>query len=185
MLNSLLEEMEGDARAPQQTPAERLKALVPLVKTMQERKSEVDRLEEELKLANEALRYVSEVQIPDLFDELGLEEIKVEGKKVTVTRGYAASITQETAPVAFKWLRDNGHGEIIKHTVAVELKKGEEESHEKLVKFLSESGQTYSDKEAVHPQTLKAFVTEQMKTPGVELPQDVFHVFPLRQTKIK
>ena len=105
------------------------------------------------------------------------------GEKITVKREYAASITAEKQGEAFRWLRENGHEGIIKHDLAVNLKKGEEQEFTRLIKVVDELGLTYTDKEFVHPQTLKSFVKEQISS-GSNLPLETFSVFPVRKTKI-
>jgi ferritin len=45
-------------------------------------------------------------------------------------------------------------------------------------------GVSYKDKNFVHPQTLQAFVKEQIEN-GAEFPTELFKVYPLRSTKVK
>jgi len=146
---------------------------------------EVEALQEHLKEAEERQKELSMGKIPDLFDELGLSVIKMkDGKVVEINRSFAATISAENKDDCFNWLRKNGHDGIIKHDLTVKLKKGEEAEVAALISDLNERGLTYSDKEHVHPMTLKAFVREQIEK-GSDLPQDKFGVFPIRKTKIK
>ena len=147
--------------------------------------AEINQITEKLVEKQKELEQISENEIPDLFDELGLSEIKLaDGRKVTVERGFAASITEKTRPEAHGWLRANGHEALIKHSLSVNLKKGEEKEHKKILDVLNKLNLNYRDKEAVHPQTLKAFVREQMER-KVNIPQNAFNVYPIRKTKIK
>jgi hypothetical protein len=141
--------------------------------------------EEELVILNERLRMISEIKIPDIFDELGFDKVKLKsGQTVEIKRGYAATITEENRTAAFDWLKNTNNDGIIKHDVTVKLKKGESEDHKKIVEFIKKEGLSYEDKEHVHPATLKSFVNEQI-TNGVDFPMDTFKVFPIRKTKIK
>ncbi len=184
--NDLMSQMAADS-APGATSlpsAENLHRLASLVTSMQLHEERIDRMTKELADEKEQLRKLSMEEIPDLFDELGLSVVKLaDGQSVEVRRSYAASITQKNWPQAKAWLEQNGHGAIISHDLTVKLKKGEEEQHVVIVEALDEAGLSYKDKEHVHPQTLKAFAKEQMES-GTDIPQDVFGIFPVRQTKV-
>lgn len=176
---------EDVASSQSRTPTnEELQQLSTLVQSLQEQEQEVDRITEDLKKAKEKLQEVSMERIPNLFDQLGLSQIKLaSGETVEVRRTFAAHISQKNWPAAVKWLRDNGHEAIVKHDVIVKLKKGEEEQHRSLIAQLNDDGFSYADKESVHPQTLKAFVTEQIES-GADIPMDTFGVHPVRTTKV-
>lgn len=164
------------------------KRMADLAKLVQEQKNleeTIAEYEEALEELNRKLREVSEIKIPDIFDELGFDQVKLKtGEKVEIKRGFAATLSEENKPAAFKWLEETNNDGIIKHDVTVKLKKGESEEHDEILKFLTEKGFTFEDKQHIHPATLKSFVTEQMEM-GSDIPQDVFKVFPIRKTKIK
>ena len=152
---------------------------------MRDAESVVEEMEEELKKAKSTLYDLQMIRIPDVFDEIGLSQIKLlDGAKVEIKRSYAANISQDRQFECFEFLRKNGHESIIKHDVTAKLKKGDAEEHEKIVKVLMELGTTFTDKEFVHPMTLKAFVKEQIEK-GADFPQEVFGVHPIRKTSIK
>ena len=124
-------------------------------------------------------------EIPDLFDELGLSQLKLsDGTSITIKRRYLASITEENKGNCFKWLKINNHDSIIKHDITVNLKKGEKKEATKIIGILKKIGVTFKDKEHIHPKTLEAFVKEQIEN-GEKFPQETFKVFPLRQAKVK
>jgi hypothetical protein len=142
-------------------------------------------LEEDLKQAKKDLAYYITKIIPDIFDELGLKTIVLsDGAKVTVDSGFVASIKKENQPIAYKWLRENNHGDLIKHELTVKLTAGEDEFANDIKEDLNLLGATYSDKESVHYQTLKSFVNEQMEN-GTKIPEDIFGIHPIRTAKIK
>jgi len=178
----MAEDMESAAT---KTPTnQEISELADLVTLMQLQEKEVTRLEDELKEAKKALMDTSMERIPNLFDQVGLSEIKLaNGQTVSVKRQFAAHISQKNWPAALQWLRENGHEAIVKHDVTVKLKKGEDDQHRSLVAQLNDGGFSYADRESVHPGTLKAFVTEQLES-GVDLPMDTFGVHPVRTTKV-
>ncbi len=184
MEQTLLDEMAADADVGQVTD-DKLAQLSKLCIDLKAKERELEELEETLKKKKESYRLISEVEIPDLFDSLHLSQIKLDsGEVVEIKREYAATITEEKKPAAFSWLKNNGHESIIKHDVAVTIKKGETQEYAELLKFVSGLGVSYSDKEYVHPMTLKSFVKEQISA-GIDFPQETFSVFPVRKTKIK
>ena len=138
---------------------------------------------------------IAEVELPDAMDEVGLKEFAMsEGGKVTVKRSFIASIKKDNEPEAFKWLRDNEHGALIKRDILCRFGMDQEKAADKLVALLKKSKQTYAEKAAVHSGTLKAFVNEQMTSPvdpdtlkkGQSIfPQDLFGVFPYRKASVK
>jgi len=186
--NNVLSEMMEDVqkeKSPLELNQMKMEELSMLVKLQIGVEETIADYEEELVILNERLRMISEIKIPDIFDELGFDKVKLKsGQTVEIKRGYAATITEENRTAAFDWLKNTNNDGIIKHDVTVKLKKGESEDHKKIVEFIKKEGLSYEDKEHVHPATLKSFVNEQI-TNGVDFPMDTFKVFPIRKTKIK
>lgn len=182
--NDLLAEDVAESSETRTPTNKELDELTSLVQAMQLQGQEVDRLSEELSQANDKLRDTQRERIPNLFDQLGLSQIKLAtGESVEVKRSFAAHISKKNWPAALRWLRKHGHEAIVKHDVTIKLKKGEEEAHRSLVAKLNDDGFSYADNEGVHPQTLKAFVKEQIEA-GADLPMETFGVHPLRTTKV-
>jgi hypothetical protein len=186
MLEDLFDEdLRRDEPGETSGGLEKLGELARLVKKMRDLGQGIEKQEEALNRIREEYRQLNETVIPDLFDELQLSVVKLDsGEKVEVVRDYATSITEKNQPVAFGWLKKNGHDSIIKHVVAVTMKKGEQDKYKQIISALGKVGVAFTDKKAVHPQTLKAFVKELITT-GVDFPQEAFGVFPIRKTKVK
>lgn len=146
---------------------------------------EVEDLENRLKEKQEALKQIQEKDLPEALSECGLSEIKlVDGSKVTVKPFYQANPPKETYDKAMSWLRDNGHGDLIKNDVTVSFGKGEDDRAVDFKRFLSDNGTSYTDKTGVHPMTFKAFVREQVET-GQNLPFDLLGIFIGQKATIK
>lgn len=186
LFDEMLKDVEEQSKPSLQALNDaKMNELARLVQEQMNIEKTIAEYEECLEKLKEDLRQVSEIKIPDIFDELGFDKIKLKsGEKIEIKRGYAATISEENRAAAFDWLKENNHDDIIKHDVIVKLKKGESEDHTKITEFLEKEGVPYEDKEHIHPATLKAFVNEQMEA-GSDIPQDVFKVFPIRKTKIK
>jgi hypothetical protein len=179
--------MTNDAiETTQEVPKEeKLGELAKAVKKMMDLDQQLQKIQENFSRLNSEYENIQKNVIPDIFDEIGISDFTMaDGTKVRVDRDYAASITEENKPRAFGWLKKQGHEDIIKHDVVVKLKKGEIDTYKELVNDLNLMGIDYNDKEYVHPQTLKAFVKEQMAN-GSNIPQEAFGIFPIRITKLK
>lgn len=174
--------VDGAGEAPSK---ENLGKLSNMVKNLLIYVENIERTEEVLK---ELCRNRDKIQmesIPDLFDELSMSKFVLDdGTGVEVKRGFVGSVTEETRLKAFKWLEKNGHDAIIKHDFTVKLKKGEKEQAKEIREDLELLDVPYSEKEHIHPQTLKAFINEQMEN-GADIPQDAFNIFPIRKAIIK
>jgi len=160
--------------------------LIELIDRMIELEDRVKSLEEELKAEEADLRLLSQEAIPSKMDELQLTEASLQdGTKVTVSQKVKASIPTDPdkRSEALSWLRDNGHGSLIKNEVTASFGRGEDEMAEELLKELTEKEFSVSKKQDVHYQTLNAFVNEQLRE-AQNIPLDLFNAFTYRQTKI-
>lgn len=142
-------------------------------------------LEAELNRARETHKDLSERQIPELMDNIGIEEFKTNtGLKISIAETIRASIPKAKAPLAFAWLREKGHAALIKRAISVSFGRGEEAAADEFAQKLTDEAVEYGDKSAVHPSTLSAFVREQLAE-GEEIPIDLFGVHRQRASKIK
>ena len=152
--------------------------------------------------------------IPNALREVGMTELKLrDGSKLTVEPSITASIPEFYWPQAEQWLIDHDKDGIIKNVVALAFDKGENEAsiwfkelaqilvanedfRGKVQALLDEHKQEIEDhiddplvaevsaKKSVHPQTLKAFVREQMRQ-GVDVPDQLFGLYITNKAKIK
>jgi DnaJ-class molecular chaperone len=162
-----------------------LKTLSRLAQLARDKKDEIAEKEEALKRANNDLRKLIEIDIPEAMREGQVQSIALEdGTKITVKPDVFASITAEMQDRAFAWLREHEMGGVIKHQVKADFGKNEGDAADKLLKFCEENNIPIADKETVHPQTLKALVKEQLEK-GVDVPYDVFAIQAVTLAVIK
>jgi hypothetical protein len=144
-----------------------------------------DRLEAEIKDINRQLEEVATKLLPNAMQALGLEEIKLtDGSKVSVSQFYSASIKEENRDPAHTWLRDNGHGGLIKNDFEINFGKGEDKKAEDLRKVLVKKQVPFAEHSSVHSSTLRAWLKEQIEG-GVNVPLELFGAFIGRKAKIK
>tara|TARA_Y100000361_G_C11094418_1_gene308248 strand:- start:244 stop:765 length:522 start_codon:yes stop_codon:yes gene_type:complete len=161
-----------------------LKVVADLAKYQDTLETKIKRAEEDLATLKEQFKQVSQVDLPEALAETGLSEVKlVDGTKITVQQFYNASIPKDKTDEAFKWLRDNDHADLIKNTISCDFGRGEDGDAKILKESLTNSGLSFTDKVGVHPQTLKAFVREQVES-GQKLPLDLLGVYIGQKTKI-
>lgn len=144
-----------------------------------------EELEKEIATSKIKTQRLTDVSIPEKMAELGLEEIKLKsGHKLALQPIFGASVPDTRKPEAWKWLRDNGYGSLIKTTIGLSFGMGEENAAYEARVALSAAGVSFNDKEDVHPSTLKSFVTEQYEN-GKTFPEALFGAFTKTIAKIK
>jgi hypothetical protein len=146
----------------------------------------VARLEEELTEAKSTARLISEVQMPELLKEAGMSEFTTaDGIRIALKEQIFGSIPAATAEEAFSWLEENGHARLIKRTFAIDFGKDDEKWADKFERDLAQRKKPLNckRKRAVHPQTLRAFVREQLDK-GVAIPMDTFGVHCRNVSKV-
>ena len=149
-----------------------------------ETQNEISAFEEKLKQLKSTETTLSEQTIPDLMHRAGIASIKLDdGTKVEVKPFYSAKIPISRTEEAFTWLRDNGHGDLIKNNVMVTFQRKQDNEAKSLVAELRDKGHNVKQAEKVEPMTLKAFVKEQIQD-GKNVPVDLFGVYVASKTKI-
>lgn len=96
-------------------------------------------------------------KVYEILTDLGLSEATTaSGKRVKIVEHVSPKILEETS--FYTWLNENGYGDMVK--TALDFGKGEFSS--KVRQALDNAGAVYVEKQAVHPQTLKAWVKRQL-----------------------
>ena len=141
--------------------------------------------EKELKELKRKVELVSGEVIPTMMQEMNISTLKLaDGSSVEVKPRYGASILIAKREEAFKWLRDNGLGDLIKNEVTVAFGRNEDTRASDYANLAQGQGYEPVQKLKVEPMTLKALVRERIES-GKEIPTELFNVFVGNQTKIK
>lgn len=147
--------------------------------------SRVEDLEKQLEAEKKLLRDISEQEIPELMDTVGVTDFKTRsGLRISIDEKIRAAIPKKKLHEALRWLETNGHGSLIKRKVSVAFGKGEESEAERLKSTLVDGQYVFDDAANVHPSTLSAFVREKLAE-GEEIPLDLLGVFRQRSTKVE
>jgi len=153
-------------------------------KCLELEKQVIDAEENLSKLKNKCRDYQERI-IPEMMQEAGVSQLVLtNGKKVNVKPFYGAKIPESRIDEAFSWLRQKGHGDMIKNTVTATLDRGQDNQVSELIKVCQQHGFKYNQKMKVEPMTLKAFAREQVEK-GQELPFDLFGIYIANKAYIK
>ena len=170
------------------------KQLIDKVQQLKNLEDEIANAEEGVKKLKEQVKALAEFEIPSMMKEMNITKLKLsDGESVEVKPFYSASISQgrgETdesysvrKAAAFKWLRNNGRGDVIKNDITVTFGSGEDNKAADYAVLARGQGFEPVQKENVHAQTLKAIVGECVET-GLDMPSDVFKTYVGNRTKI-
>ena len=160
------------------------------VKKLEACESRLEKLMEEVDTLKSNIKKISYEEIPDLLAEKGLASLKlsdgtvVEVKKVINAYLPKADRDPEGREKAFQWLRDNGHGDIIKNDITVSLGRGEDNKAVEYASLAQQKGYLPTQKVDVHNRVLVAAFRERLEK-GQEVPPELFNLFVGNQTKIK
>ena len=154
-------------------------------KKLLETQKKIEATEEELKKLKDVETTLSEQTIPNLMQQAGVELIKLEGGiSVEVKPFYSARIPASKSEEAFQWLRDNGHGDLIKNQVSLEFGMKQDNEAKSIVEELKAKGLPVKQKTTVHPSSLRGFVREQIQDLGKDVPAELFGTYVANKTKI-
>jgi hypothetical protein len=173
---------EDDVIVPSDEQLRRVAALISNQLILEEAVAD---LEEALAKRKEELEKITARDLPALMQELGLSEVRLaDGTRLSINHKVQASIKEANKPQAFAWLRKNGHGSLIKTEVNARFGRGDEKKATRLFTQLYKKGYEATLKESVHPQTLGAFVREQLAE-ARQLPMELLGVFEYDLAVIK
>ena len=160
------------------------KQLSDQVVKLQNLEEQIGDKEQELKELKRKVELVSAEVIPTMMQEMNISTLKLaDGTSVEVKPVYGASIPSDKKEEAYKWLRENGLGDLIKNEVTVAFGRSEDDKAQQYAVLAQGQGYQPVQKLKVEPMTLKALVRERIES-GQDMPTDLFNVFAGNRTKI-
>ena len=131
----------------------------------------VKQAESDLKSAQEKLRVVSEETLPGVMDELELKTFTTrDGLKIEIKEQIFGQITAANKAAAYAWLREHGHGSIIKPKI--EVAPQDEAERKELLEQLQNVSMNFRDRSSVNYQTLGKWLREMLEE-GLSLPEEI------------
>lgn len=142
-------------------------------------------IEDELKVLKSDIDHIRCELMPAIMEENDIYEITLSnGQRIMLRSFPVGSISESNSVQALRWLRENGHGGVIKNQIIAELARGQDGLVDQVFAALAEQGiTTISQKESVHPSTLKSLLREIALEP--EFPRDLFKVHDVKQVVVK
>ena len=187
-MNDLFAEMEADQAETSELHSintEGLKTIAEMARAVEAQSTRVSDLEALIKEEKKKLLKLTDEDLPALLHEIGMAKFELDdGSKIELKPTYGAHIKVDNRDAAFGWLRSNGVDDIIKNTVSCIFGRGEDKKAETFIKVAHDAGVPASQKEEVHPSTLKAFVKERVEN-GEEFPMDLFGAYVGQRATIK
>ena len=179
----LTQQFEADS--PQQVnEIDNVNSLSDYVIQLQSLEDEVKVLEENLKRKKEAADKISEEVIPEIMQNMKLKTLKLQdGSAIEVKEIYGASIPVANREGAYKWLRDNDLGDLIKNEITVSFGRGEDNKANDYASLAEKNGYQPTQKMKVEHMTLKALYRERVEN-NQDLPSEHFNLFKGNRTKI-
>ena len=154
------------------------------IKELQAHQKQLEVQEDSIKQKKKDIELLSGEVIPTMLSEMGLSYLKLQdGSSIEVKTNYSATITQANKENAFKWLRENGLGDIIKNEISVSFGRNEDNKAADYAELAKGQGLEPQQKLKVEPMTLKALYRERIEA-GLDMPSEFFHTFVKDQTKI-
>jgi len=142
---------------------------------------EVAQAEKALATAKKKLARLSEYVIPDVMEEMGINEYKTnDGLTIKLKQAIRASISELNRSDAFGWMTDHDHEAMIKTSIVIEkpalLDDFENADELKEALQLVMDNLPSTENKSIHSSTLSAFVRDKLED-GEEIPLDTFSVF--------
>jgi hypothetical protein len=153
---------------------------------LKELQDKIEAQEQIVEALKEKAKILSEKIIPELLAEQGLSSLKLaDGSSVTVKREYRCTLPKDEIKKeeAYKWLRENDMGDIIKNNVTVSFGYDEDNKAKQMFDLAVSNGFRPSQKSDVAWNTLTALFEERVKK-GLDMPSNVFSTWIKDITKI-
>lgn len=145
--------------------------------------AEVQRLNAELQTAQKKVQRLSEIDIPEAMDDLGVDEIKTKsGLTVKVSDDVKAGNLKRLPGLS--WLREHGEGGCIKTNVLVPFAKGSDADADEFLERLRGEGIAAEKSAEVNHMTLKSIIRKKLEA-GEEVPLEILGAFQFRKAKIE
>ena len=185
-LDFLVEDAEQQAKQADNTVT--LNRLSLKVNRLENLKRDIETVENTLEKLKKEYTKLSQEEIPELFNIIGIDSITVAGKKVTVTQDLSASV--KDMPSFIQFLEDRGDASIVKTDMS--FGKLDPSITRRCQTILAESFGLYPEvKNTIHPATLKKYIKDitglnkkDCEVPIAELPDSV-KVFVYYKTVVK
>jgi hypothetical protein len=164
-----------------------LATLSQLVRRAIQLEGEIEKAGEAEKGLVDERKEILERDVPEMFLSLGITQLALDGRTITLKAKHRHSIAEGRKEDAFGWLDKNGHGAMLQRRVVVTFGRDSEKHAGALAAELTErfgSDAQVAIERHVAPATLGAFLGEQLKA-GRPIPEQPFGLYLTVEAEVK
>jgi peptidyl-tRNA hydrolase len=167
-----------------ETPQATGQQLSVLVAQLRDLTLQAEQAEERAKMIRQQVTQLEMVDIPEAMAALSMTDaVLQDGARVVVKSGVNVYVRTDHQPEAYRWLREHGHGGVVKELLQVDARTLSDTDREALISGLTAHHVEYVALETVHPGTLKALIGSLLEQ-GITLPP-VFSVHQYHKATVK
>lgn len=176
--------IEEDAK-PALVADEALRTVAKLAESLITGQDFVAKLEVKLSEAKARVLEIETRELPDAMRACGMTSFSLTtGQTIKVEPMVRGSIRKANLEEALLWLRNHGHGGLIKREISVALSKGNEQLGKEIVAQLNALGVEVDVADTVNPQTLGKWAREMLED-GQPFPRDLLGIFVGSRATVK
>jgi len=184
-LASLLEEQSEADVAFGEIPLEQLRDVGVLAEQLRQDLLLIAQLEAQVADVKSGVKRLQEDLLPTAMELAGMKDFTLkDGSKVKVEDSLFISIRAEKRGETFEWMKDHGHGSIVKHVISAEFGRGDDDKAKALTTLLEQNDVEFQDAQDVHWQTLRKWAKDEMAE-GRHPPEELFSMLELQIATIK
>ena len=171
---------------PQNLPDDSINSISKLAERIIESQNRISKIEEALKTDKVELRKLTDEELPAAMAEVNMKKFETDsGYSVAIKKIYVTNIKVEDRPDAFEWLRENGHGDLIKNIVSINFGKGEDDIAVRFKALAEEENIPVETDTKIQPMTLRAWGKEQMEKGNRETLHEKINISVIDHAEIK
>lgn len=163
-----------------------LAKLAKLAADLRDEEASLVELERKAKDNQKRIDSLSQTQIPDLMEAMGMQEFTTtSGIKIKVDSKLRVSIPKAQMTHAVKWMDERGYGKLVDREFTIKFGRDDQPWAEKFQRDLNQRKKPLdsSVKQSVHHSRLAKWAKGVMQE-GVILPESIFSKFDQKFTKI-
>ena len=173
-------------KEPQSLTDDSINSISKLAERIVDFQKRISMAEDAIKSDKAELRKLTDEELPAAMAEVNMKKFETDsGYSVAIKKIYVTNIKAEDRPEAFEWLRENGHGDLIKNTVCINFGKGEDEVALRFKSLAEKENIPIETDTKIHPMTLRAWGKEQVEKGSAEALHEKISINVIDHAEIK
>lgn len=173
-------------KGPQSLTDDSINSISKLAERIVDFQKRISLAEDAIKADKAELRKLTDEELPAAMAEVNMKKFETDsGYSVAIKKIYVTNIKAEDRPEAFEWLRENGHGDLIKNIVSINFGKGEDELASRFKSLAERENIPVETDTKIHPMTLRAWGKEQVEKGNGEALHEKININVIDHAEIK